>query len=245
MMLAVTTSDGSTSIGVAATARGEQRRDRPSGDLQVEVRQPPPCQDDLHPVDEAGRHRGGDRDHRPTTEEDADGRGHDHPRDRHGPAREGVAERDDRGHPRPREVEVGLVGEDVTHEVVDRGEVLVVDVALLDVAHHERRYVVERALVAHRQGRERHVDLGRTQAQVVGHRAHRRGHVRGARARGQEHLPDAQAEVHRQVDLAGPFGLEPRLQLGLGIVLVGRARSSVLLVHRAMVTKAGSHPAQG
>jgi hypothetical protein len=47
------------------------------------------------------------------------------------------------------------------------------------------------------------------------------------------------------VDLARPFGLEPGVHLGLGIVLFGRARSSVLLVHPAMVTKAGSHPAQG
>jgi hypothetical protein len=113
--------------------------------------------------------------------------------------------------------------------VVDSREVLVVDVTLLDVPHHQRRYVVGRVLVAHRERGERHVDLGLAQAQVVGHRPHRRGHVGGSRARGQEHLPDPQAQVHRQVDLACP----------LRLLLV------VLLVHPAMVAPPRRARSQG
>ena len=76
---------------------------------------------------------------------------------------------------------------------------------------------------------ELNVDLRLAQTQVVGHRAHRRGDVGGTGPRGQQHLADAQDEVHREVDLARP--------LGLGLVVV--------LVHAAMLAPSSGALSEG
>ncbi len=163
------------------------------------------------------RDRGGGRDQRDqpvAAEEDRDARAHGAPAQGDRPARPRVAGGHDRRHPGAGQVEVEAAGEDLVDEVVDLGQVLVVDVAVLDVADHDHRRLGRVAVVAHRQRREGDVDLGVPQAEVVGDGLHRRGHVRRAGTGGEQHLADAQAQVEAEVELAGRLrGLLGRLRL--------------------------------
>ena len=148
-MLAVTTRDGSTSRPAGRGGQREQRRDAAAGDLLVEERDPAPRHQQLEPVDADG---GDERRSRPrsafppsssatpahiTPQPDGDrpARRCCGPRRRCGPASVRAS------------VEVDPVAEHVADEVVDQREVLVVDVALGDLADLD-----DRRLLAGRSG---------------------------------------------------------------------------------------------
>jgi len=175
---------------------------RAPGHLLVEERQPPAGHDQLQPVD---ARRGDERDRnedRATAELQADPRAHRSPAEGHRPARRLVARGDDPGQPGARLLEVDLAAQHVADQVVDQREVLVVDVALLDVPQQHRRGLLGIALVAHRQRGERDVDLRVAHAEVPRERPHGRDHVRRAGPRGQQQLADPQTEVQGEVQLA-------------------------------------------
>jgi hypothetical protein len=197
MMFAVT-----TSAGFSTDPRGhdpERRRERAAGDLLVERREPPPRHHELQPVD-ADRGPERDRDHgRGAAEQDRDARTHRAPGERDRPPRRAVTRGHDPGEPGACPRQVDAAGDDVANQVVDEREVLVVDVALLDLPRLEERRLLRACLVAHRQRRERDVDVGVPGPEVPGQGLHRGGDVRGTGAGGQQDLPHPQTEVDRQV----------------------------------------------
>ena len=95
---------------------------------------------------------------------------------------------------------------------------LVVDLAVAHLPELDQGGLVRLRLVAHRDLGER--DVGGEPAQPAGARdvVHLRRDVRGARARREQQLADAQREVHRLVDLFGLGHRGPSLDpLGVGV----------------------------
>ncbi len=174
----------------------------PAGDLLVEHRPPLPVQGaHQHRDQHAGerRHRGHDdtaaEDQRDTA---ADHAGAEHDR----PARQPVAGRVEPRDPGAGLGDVDVVREDVVDQVLGARQVVVVDVALADVAGQQHRHLVGVDLVAHPQQGEGHVDVGVAQPEVVGDAEHRRGHVGRTRSGGEQDLPDPEREIEDLVGLA-------------------------------------------
>ena len=141
-------------------------------------------------------------DRRVAAELEADAGAHHAPAQADRPARQRVARRDDPAQAGARLLEVAVAVEHVAGQVVDQGQVLVVDVAVLDLADQHERRLLGVGLVAHRQLGEGDVDLGVARAELPRQRLHRRRDVGRAGARGEQQLADPETEVQGQVELA-------------------------------------------
>ena len=97
--------------------------------------------------------------------------------------------------PGARVVAVDVTGQQGAHDVVDEGEVLVVDLAVAHAALLHQTGVVVGGLVVERELGEGHVDAHAVQSAGAGHRQHRGGHVSCSRAVGEQQLADAESDV--------------------------------------------------
>ncbi len=211
MMLAVTTRDGeSADVGGGRPDR-DQRGQQAAGDLLVEAGQPAARHPPLDQVHQHRRTRRDRADPPVAADQQADAGAHRAPAEGHCPARQPVPGGDDAGQPAARLVAVDRTSDQVPDQVVDLGQVRVVDLPVPDLTDLDQRGVLEAGLVAHGQLGERHV-RGRA-AEPAAHRdvEHGGSHVGRAGPRGQQHLPGPQAQVEGLVDVSRVFDLRHRV----------------------------------
>jgi hypothetical protein len=103
--------------------------------------------------------------------------------------------------PRGRLLPSDLLVDELSHEVVDVGEVGVVTLAVGDLATHRDGGIVDAGLIAQGECRERDVDEDVAQAQELRDRRHRRRDVGRAGTVREQHLAHAKREVERSLDV--------------------------------------------
>ena len=202
-MLAVMTSWTSTSSGVAAAPTAISVARPPAGDLLVEPRDPAAGDRHLKPVDAHRSDRREQPDQPVAAELHTDAGAHHAPAEGDRPAPPVVAGGGDLPELGARAGEVDLLAEHGADQVVDAGQVLVVDHPALDVPGGDQRPLLGAALVAHGERGEGHVDLGLAGPQAAGQRQHRGGHVGGTGAGGEQQIAHPETEVQGEGELAG------------------------------------------
>jgi len=181
----------------------EQRGEEATGYLLVERRQPAPAHGARDQVDRHGCDSGHEHHRQVAAEHETDAGPHHAEARRHRPARTGVTGRDDPREPCRRLLAVDLGGDQVAHDVVDEGQVLVVDLAVPHLPDLDQRRLVRAGLVRHRELGEHDVGGEPPQPAGIRHVAHLGTDVGRTGAGGEQQLTDPQGQVHGPVDVVG------------------------------------------